>query len=634
MEWAYPKGPASTLISCVGKMGAAPSWGIVQMAYKLKLDQTSKTIMLNVINIFSRKLPEGFYRVKTPDELLAPHAKKIAEMYRLAGVQRSVFDRYYQPALDRLAAFAQATPASENHHHAYAGGLLEHSLQTIQFALKARKSHILPAGEGPEVTTRVSDLYTYCVFCAAILHDIAKPATDQRITLYANTRDVIGEWSPFSVNMLESGAKFYTVAYRRDRQYRLHEMASLMFTRIIPDCGMDWLRSEPQVFNELMITASNLDEVSVVKEIVKKGDQASVSLNLGAQTLPSFSNTKPLHEKVITALRKLAADGQITFNRKGANTFVQNGTCWAMAKTLPDLVRKQLQDEGHTGIPGGNPRLFDVMAEHNIIQSNKGDKAVWKIQVTLDDWKPDPFTMLCLPVSILFTSEDAVPADFQGKIQIIAEADSEPKESDTETDNSATSDKPATEPAGADVPATEDSSPLINLFLDDEVIDVPAKPAKPAKIEPVTVGKSTPTKSSAASNQDEEKKPIEPVTVGNSFKEWLESGLNHNTLKINTSDAMVHILKEGIFLVSPVIFREYGKQSGANWQDAQREFQRERLQLKNEDEENWFEVRIQGRKGYSNLKGWLVPPDRLKIDPKKLKEPNSHLKLITKRMEL
>ena len=585
--------------------------------------------MINPISIFSRKLPDGFYRVKSPCELLSPHSKKVAEIFRLVGIQREVFDRYYQPAINQLAAFAQATPASENHHHAYAGGLLEHSLQTIQFALKARKSHILPAGKGPEITTRYSDLYTYCVFCAAILHDIAKPATDQRITLFASTKDMIGEWSPFKVNMQESGAKFYTVTYRRDRQYRHHEMASLMFTRIIPDCGLDWLRSEPSVFNELLVTAANLDEVSVVKEIVKKGDQASVSLNLGAQTLPAFSNTKPLHEKIVTALRKLASDGEITFNRKGANAFVQNGKCWVMAKTLPDLVRKQLQDEGHTGIPTGNPRLFDVMTEHKIIQPNNDDKAVWKIQIALDDWYPDPFTMLCLPISILFTSEEAVPDSFPGNINIISDAEKVPTEATP--DPVSIIKTPPTESASTTTSSEQSSSSLLSLFLDD---DPEEKPEIPETVVPEVETTSTPVAEDHQTIKDDKIIATTSETVSNSFKEWLVSGLNHKSMQTNTSDAMVHILKEGLFLVSPAIFKEYGKQSGANWQDAQREFQREKLQLKNENEENWFEVRIQGRKGYSTLKGWIVPPEKLQIAAKSLKEPNNHLKLTTKQMQI
>ncbi len=571
--------------------------------------------------LFTRKLPQGYYRIKSSTDLLAPHQDKVSEIYRLAGVQKQVYDKYYLPVISNIAEFTQETPASESHHHAYPGGLLEHILQTSIYALRARKSHILPAKAGPETTTRQADLYTYCVFVGAAMHDIAKPVTDQKVVLYAKPGVSLGEWNGFSTNMIQTpSAKIYTVEFRNDREYRNHELASLMMTRVLPNCGMDWLRSNPKILRELIITIANQDEASVIKDIVKKGDQTSVSLALGAQTAPIYGDTKPLPLKMLTAIRKLKDDGELTFNRQGANSWIADGNCWTMAKTLADMIRKQLEEEGHTGIPTDNTRLFDIMVEHGILTSNADGKAIWKMAISLNDWTPKPFSLVCLPLATVFVNQDTTPDDFDGQV-LLVESKAATTEDNKKDSTGTELTKPEKETASTkQKPVTDKSSSLRSIFLDDNDGDTEDETAKESVEKPKSKNSTQPDIRKA-------KAVVKALPKNADFKTWLESGLKHKTLKINTADAMVHIIPKGLFLVSPKIFKEYAKHADRDWQLAQREFQRLKLHLKNENEENWFEVRVQGKRNYSTIKGWIVPTINVDIGAIDMKKCNPHLSL-------
>ena len=64
------------------------------------------------------------------------------------------------------------------------------------------------------------------------------------------------------------------------------------------------------------------------------------------------------------------------------------------------------------------------------------------------------------------------------------------------------------------------------------------------------------------------------------FMEWLKCGLQNGSLAVNRPDGVAYVVKEGLLLVSPRIFREFVKQHGAAWGgavDAAKRVQREVL---------------------------------------------------------
>src|SRR5699024_7610437 len=91
---------------------------------------------------------------------------------------------------------------SESHHHAHPGGLLVHTLEVLIAAMTWRNGHFLPEGDTIERVDSQRDQWTYVVFFAALLHDIAKPMTDLRITWRAQQMPEALRWTPIAGSLV------------------------------------------------------------------------------------------------------------------------------------------------------------------------------------------------------------------------------------------------------------------------------------------------------------------------------------------------------------------------------------------------------------------------------------------------
>ena len=113
---------------------------------------------------------------------------------------------------------------------------------------------------------------------------------------------------------------------------------------------------------------------------------------------------------------------------------------------------------------------------------------------------------------------------------------------------------------------------------------------------------------------------------GQNFLRWLENGINKEIVQVNTAEALIHILREGIFIVSPLIFDNYAAKHSLKREVVQKEFQRLKINLKTpQKNENVFRVRIFGKK-MSMLNGWIIPLANLNVEREL--EVNEHLTLL------
>ena len=163
----------------------------------LKFLQRNKTPPAPVSRLASPVAPFNTFPVLASNALLAPHKASISRIEELAGVPATYFKDYYLAPLHHYARFVQQLPASEVHHHAHAGGLLAHTLEVITTALSLRQGYLLPPGVAVEALVHLKDVWTYAVFTAALCHDLAKPAVDQKVTLYDVAGQSIGVWDPW-----------------------------------------------------------------------------------------------------------------------------------------------------------------------------------------------------------------------------------------------------------------------------------------------------------------------------------------------------------------------------------------------------------------------------------------------------
>src|SRR5690606_36792596 len=80
-----------------------------------------------------------------------PRGQRLLEqIWQRSSPSRRKCRSLYLAPLERYAELVQQFPTSEAHHHAWPGGLLDHGLEIVAYALKLRQSHLLLAGASPE----------------------------------------------------------------------------------------------------------------------------------------------------------------------------------------------------------------------------------------------------------------------------------------------------------------------------------------------------------------------------------------------------------------------------------------------------------------------------------------------------
>ncbi|MFU4242221.1 TraI domain-containing protein, partial [Pseudomonas aeruginosa] len=85
-------------------------------------------------------------------ELLGtPRRRQLLEnIWQRASLSKQQFEEIYRRPLANYAELVQQLPASENHHHAHPGGMIDHGLEIVAYALKVRQTYLLPIGAAPE----------------------------------------------------------------------------------------------------------------------------------------------------------------------------------------------------------------------------------------------------------------------------------------------------------------------------------------------------------------------------------------------------------------------------------------------------------------------------------------------------
>lgn len=220
--------------------------------------------------------PKGLMRPELAASLLAtPRRQKLLEhIWQRTSLSRRQFATLYLAPLERYAELVQQFPASENHHHAYPGGMLDHGLEIVAYALKLRQSYLLPAGVTPEAQAAQAEAWTAGTAYAALLHDIGKIAVD----LHVEHADG-SVWHPWHGPL----RKPYRFRYRKEREYRLHSAAAgLLYARLLDRDIFDWLSGYPDLWAALLyVLAGQYEHAGTLGELVVQADQASVAQELG-----------------------------------------------------------------------------------------------------------------------------------------------------------------------------------------------------------------------------------------------------------------------------------------------------------------------------------------------------------------
>jgi integrating conjugative element relaxase (TIGR03760 family) len=582
------------------------------------------------------QMPKGFLQPANAQDLLAsPRRQKLLEnIWQRASLSRQQFADLYRKPLERYAELVQQLPASENHHHAHPGGMLDHGLEIVAYALKIRQSYLLPIGAPPESQSAQAEAWTAAAAYGALIHDLGKIAVDVHIELQGGKT-----WHPWHGPIKHP----YRFRYVKGRNYQLHgAAAALIYAQLLSPDILDWLSGFPEVWSQLIfILAGQYENAGILGEIVVKADQASVAQELGGNPARALAAPKQsLQRQLADGLRYLVRD-KFKLNQPDgpSDGWLAQDALWLVSKPIADQLRAYLLTQGIEGVPNSNAPFFNMLQDQGVIQTNAQDKAIWK--ATIDNghgWR-NTFTLLKLSPALIWNDPNDRPSVYSGTLEV-----------ETGTPAEETSeDKPTLEPS---LPSTTNTGTALNVPSASTLVVQPADPAAsdpteidalmallgnittplegnsedqpsaaetaPSRLDDVQPIKPSDTGSeSVAATEDIAPMPSNNTELGQGFVEWLRNGLVSRRIIINDTKALVHTVSGTAMLVTPGIFKRYvqefpaievqAKAQNVNaWQLVQRSFEKQKLHRKTEKSLNIWTCNVVGPRSTKQLRGYLL----------------------------
>lgn len=323
----------------------------------LRLFQRKRALARAVLSpVPATVFTKGLLQPESATSLLATsrRQKLLEYIWQRTSLSRRQFVTLYRVPLERYAELVQRFPASESHHHAYPGGMLDHGLEIVAYALKLRQSHLLPAGASPEDQAVQSEAWTAAVAYAALLHDIGKIAVDLHVELANGST-----WHPWHGPLREP----YRFRYCDGREYRLHSAATgLLYRQVIDREVLDWLSGHSELWGALLyVLAGQYEHAGALGELVILADRASVAQELGGD--PTRAMTAPKHalqRKLVDGLRYLLKEELKLNQPEASDGWLTEDSLWLVSKTVSDKLRAHLLSQGIDGIPANNTAVFNA----------------------------------------------------------------------------------------------------------------------------------------------------------------------------------------------------------------------------------------------------------------------------------
>lgn len=556
-------------------------------------------------------LPKGLMRPESAASLLAtPRRRKLLEhIWQRTSLSRKQFATLYRTPLERYAELVQAFPASEAHHHAYPGGMLDHGLEIVAYSLKLRQSHLLPMGASPEDQAAQSEAWTAAVAYAALLHDVGKIAVDIHVEQVDGT-----VWHPWHGPLDQP----YRFRYRDDREYRLHSAATgLLYRQLLDRHVLDWLSGYPSLWASLLyVLAGQYEHAGLLGELVVQADRASVAQELGGDPARAMAAPKhALQRKLLDGLRYLLKEELKLNQPEASDGWLTEDALWLVSKTVSDKLRAHLLSQGIDGIPSNNTAVFNVLQDHGMLQPASDGKAIWKATVVGEGGWSHSFTFLKLAPALIWEGTKR-PAPFTGTVTVVQD------EGNTESAEQVVPTTRATELPTVETPIVGDSiGALLDLLGTSgteaceaaQSNDAPPPGKEDAASTPAISAPQVVAPTVAVNSRDE--------PTGEHFLAWLQQGIATRRLIINDAKALIHIVGDTIYLVSPGIFQRYAqehlrtahiaKQEGMqDWEWVQKRFEKLQLHRKQDNGLNIWVCQVTGPRKSRRLHGYLLNEPR------------------------
>lgn len=563
---------------------------------------------------------KGLMRPEQAASLMAtPRRQRLLEhIWQRTSLSRRQFATLYLAPLERYAELVQQFPASESHHHAYPGGMLDHGLEIVAYALKLRQSHLLPAGTTPEAQAAQAEAWTAGTAYAALLHDVGKVAVDLHVEYADGT-----VWHPWHGPLRQP----YRFRYRKEREYRLHSAATgLLYARLLDPGIFDWLAGYPDLWAALLyVLAGQYEHAGTLGELVVQADQASVAQELGGD--PSKALAAPKHalqRKLLDGLRFLLREEFKLNQPQASDGWLTQDALWLVSKTVSDKLRAHLLQQGIDGIPASNTAVFNVLQDHGIALPTPDGKAIWKATVASDAGWSHSFTFLKLSPALIWEAAER-PAPFAGQVQVEQEQEDKAQQVPAALGADRTKPEPALSGESPVTPvmtaAAADNG--VGALLD--LLDMAPAASGPLPMPPEPVADAQAHAEGDSRASAVAPPPAPPASAprpqaepsGEDFMAWLTQGVRSRNLIVNDAKALVHTVAGTAYLVSPGVFQRYAQEHPQvatiarqekleAWQWVQKRFEKLAAHRKQASGLNIWTCDVTGPRKSRRLHGYLL----------------------------
>lgn len=209
-------------------------------------------------------------------DLLSPHKQLIKKLRDDSGASKDFFDRYYLPAIKRMAEILQLRPFGHDGLYAKKGGAIEVAIKRVALALKLRQGALLPLNCKPEEISHRGECWTYGVFAGALLREFGGQLLSVKIIGFSKTDKAKGEWHGWYEPL--TAHHHYRMKKHYDVSRSLSQTSSIIhLTDIIPPHGLEWLYGDKELMDNLLdlLAGANKIRDNPIQHLIVK---ASVTL--------------------------------------------------------------------------------------------------------------------------------------------------------------------------------------------------------------------------------------------------------------------------------------------------------------------------------------------------------------------
>lgn len=221
-------------------------------------------------------IPEDAIPFLSAADLLSPYKGIIKKIRDDSGASKDFFDRYYLPAIERMAEILQLRPFGHSGPFAKKGGAIEIAVKRVALALKLRQGALLPLNCKPEEISHRGECWTYGVFAGALLREFGGQLLGVKVIGFSRSDKAKGEWHGW----YEPLTKYHHYRMRKNDQVSrsLSKTSSIMhMTDILPASAIEWMYDDSELMDNLLdlLAGANKIRDNPIQALIMK---ASITL--------------------------------------------------------------------------------------------------------------------------------------------------------------------------------------------------------------------------------------------------------------------------------------------------------------------------------------------------------------------